>query len=94
MLNLKCNLTIINSLLIVSIITVECISSFTYIMGELIWHQPCSELSHHLSLVIYSLDGDENLSRTNKRSLVHYRTEVNKLKTYHWGAHFIYMSNT
>lgn len=45
----------------------DCVSSFcTYIMGELIRHQPCNELPHHLCLIIYSLDGDENLPGTEK----------------------------
>lgn len=35
-------------------------------MWELIWHQPCNELSHRLSLVIYSLNGDKNLPRADK----------------------------
>lgn len=39
---------------------------FTYIMSELIWHQPCYKLSHYLSLVIYSLDGNKNLLGTEK----------------------------
>lgn len=42
------------------------ISVFTYIMWELIRHQPCNELSHHLSLVIYSLNRDKNLPSANK----------------------------
>lgn len=46
-------------------------------MGELIWHHPCNELSHHLSLIIYSLDGEENLSK--QKRLAHYRTQVNQL---------------
>lgn len=59
---LQHNPVITKWLLIISVIAVD----FTYIMGELVWHQPCNELPHHLRLVIYSLDGDENLSGTDK----------------------------
>lgn len=41
---------------------------FTYIMSELIWHQPRYELSHHLTLVIYSFDGNKNLLGTENQS--------------------------
>lgn len=67
--------------------TNDYISSFcTYIMGELVWHEPCNELSHHLSLVIYSLDGEENLSGANKLA------EVNELIPI-WSLLIMLMSN-
>lgn len=91
--NLQCNPIIITWLLVIGLITMDYISSFcTYIMGELIRHQPCNELSHHFSLIIYSLDGDENLSGKDK-CFVNCRTEDNELKSYKYNPYFVYMSN-
>lgn len=59
-------------------------------MSKLIRHQPCNELSHNLGLVIYSLDGDENLSGADKR---HYRTEIKEAKAYQYILHFLFMLN-
>lgn len=54
-------------------------------MRELVRHQPRYELSHHLGLVIYSLDGEENLSGADR---CYYRTEVNKLYVHHYPPAF------
>lgn len=64
---------------LVIITTDDDISLFTYIMRELVWHQPCNKLSHYFSLVIYSLDGNKNLLGTIK---CHYRTQVKEVKIY------------
>lgn len=53
---------------------------FTYVMSELIWHQPSYKLSHYLSLVIYSLDGNKNLLGTEK---CRWRSEVTEYKDKH-----------
>lgn len=37
-------------------------------MSKLIWHQPRYELSHHLSLVINSFDGNKNLLETENKT--------------------------
>lgn len=60
-------------------------------MGELIWHQPCNELSHHLCMIIYSLDGEENLSEKIK-CLACYGTSDNKQKVtlYFCGKNFYF----
>lgn len=52
-------------------------------MRELIWYQPCNELSHHLSLVINSLYWEENLPGKIKI------TDVNKLNSHLHEHHFV-----
>lgn len=57
-------------------------------MSKLIRHQPCDELSHNLGLVIYSLDGDENLWGADK---LNYGTEYKEAKAYQYIPYFLFM---